>query len=153
MEQEAVVASVAGKHAYLELGGGGCAHCHQAGGCQSGVLGRMFRAGPRQFRIPNSIGAAPGDHVIVRVAKGATLRAALVAYVLPVLLLLFGAIAGNAIGDTGGGDVATAIGALSGFALGVLSGLTLRKTSIVRIESPTLLRSDSPHYVTKEACR
>lgn len=153
MEQEAVIARVAGKHAFLEVGGGGCGQCHETGGCQSGVLGRLFGGKPRQFRILNSIGAVPGDHVIVRVAEGATLLAALLAYVLPVLSLLVGAIAGNAIGDGGNGDVATALGALSGFAVGVLSGLTLRKTGIGRIEGPALVRRISACRMNKEACR
>lgn len=153
MDQEAVVARLAGKHAYLEVGGSSCAHCHETGGCQSGILGRMFRFEPRQFRILNSIGAAPGDHVVVRIAKGATWRAALLTYVLPVLLLLLGAIAGNAIGGTAGGDVSTACGALVGFAVGVLSGLTLRRTGIVRIEGPVLVRPNSVYCMSKETCR
>lgn len=153
MEQEAVVARVAGKHAYLEVGGGGCGHCHETGGCQSGILGRLFCSEPRQFRILNSIGAAPGDRVFVHVAEGATLRAALLTYVLPVLSLLLGAFAGNAIGDGGSGDVATALGALCGFALGVLSLLTLRNTGIGRIEEPTLVRRVPNDRITKETCR
>lgn len=153
MEQEAVVARVAGKHVYLVVGGGGCGHCHETGGCQSGILGRLFRSEPRQFRMLNSIGAAPGDHVLVRVAEGATFRAALLTYFLPVLLLLLGAIAGNAIGEAGNGDVATALGALCGFAFGVLSALTLRNTGIGRIEDPVLVRRSSEFCITKETCR
>lgn len=153
MEQEAVVARVAGKHAYLEVGGGGCGHCHETGGCQSGILGRLFRSEPRQFRMLNSIGAAPGDHVLVRVAEGATLRAVLLIYVLPLLSLLLGAIAGNAVGEAGNGDLATALGALCGFAFGVLSALTLRNTGIGRIEEPVLVRRISEYRITKEICR
>lgn len=153
MEQMTVVARVSGQHAYLEVGGGGCGQCHEAGGCQSGILGRLFRSAPRQFRILNSIGAAPGDHVFVRIDEGATLRAAVIAYVLPVLSLLLGAIAGNTIGDGGNGDVATALGALCGFALGVLSALTLRNTGIGRIEEPALVGRATDYRFTKETCR
>lgn len=153
MEQEAVVARVAGKHAYLEVGGGGCGHCHETGGCQSSILGRLFRSEPRQFRILNSIGAVPGDLVLVRVAEGAALRAAMLTYVLPVLSLLLGAIAGNAIGDGENGDVATALGALCGFAFGVLSTLTLRNTGIGRIDEPALVRRVHDYRITKETCR
>ena len=78
MDQEAIVARVEGDHAYVELGGAGagCGRCHETGGCQSSILGQLFRAKPRQYRIANPIGAVPGDPVIVRVASGSTLRAA-----------------------------------------------------------------------------
>ncbi|MDT3735661.1 MAG: SoxR reducing system RseC family protein [Denitratisoma sp.] len=154
MDQEAIVARVEGDHAYVEVGGGGgCGRCHETGGCQSGILGQLFSSKPRQFRIANRIGAVPGDHVVVRVADGATLRAALLTYILPVLFLLSGAVAGNHLGEAGRSEALAALGALAGLALGVLAGLTLRRARIGAAAEPVLIRRNTSSCLTKEACR
>ncbi len=155
MDQDAVVARVEGDHVYVEVGGtgAGCGRCHEAGGCQSSILGQLFSSKPRQFRMANRIGAVPGDHVVVRVAEGATLRAALLTYLLPVLFLILGAVAGTALGDAASSDTETALGALAGFVIGVLSGLTLRKARFGRIAEPVLIRRSSTFCLSKEACR
>lgn len=155
MDQEAIVARVEGNHAYVEVGGAGagCGRCHEAGGCQSSILGRLFRSKPRLFRIANPAGAVPGELVIVRVCEGAALRAALLVYALPVLFLLLGAVAGTVMAGAGNDDAAAAWGALAGFAIGVLSGLTLRKFPIARVAEPVLLRRIATLRFSKEACQ
>ncbi|MBL8501993.1 MAG: SoxR reducing system RseC family protein [Rhodocyclaceae bacterium] len=147
MDQEAVVMRVEGSHALVEVAGAGCGRCHETDGCQSGIMGRVFSDRPRQFRLPNGIGAAPGQQVVVRTAEGATLRAALLAYVLPVLSLLAGAWVGTALGQ--GDDLAGALGALGGLLLGVLAGPTFRNL----VGQPVLLKSDNINCTSKEACR
>jgi sigma-E factor negative regulatory protein RseC len=145
MDQEAIVARVEGDHAYVEVGGtggGGCGRCHETGGCQSGVLGQLFNSKPRQFCIANRIGAIPGERVVVALADGATLRAALLTYALPVLSILLGA-----------ATASTAMGALAGLAIGVLAGLTLRRTRIGKIVEPVIIRRSSSFCHSKEACR
>lgn len=155
MDQEAVVARIEGDHAYVEVGGAGagCGRCHETGGCQSGILGQLFSSKPRQFRIANRIGAMPGDRVVVRVAGGQALRAALLTYILPVLLLLLGAVAGTAQGEAGNSDASAALGALAGLAIGVLAGLTLRQARIGKIAEPVLIRRSSSFCISKEACQ
>ena len=155
MNQEAVVARIEGDHAYVEVGntGVGCGRCHETGGCQSGILGQLFSSKPRQFRIANRIGAMPGDRVVVRVAGGQALRAALLTYILPVLLLLLGAVAGTAQGEAGNSDASAALGALAGLAIGVLAGLTLRRARIGKIAEPVLIRRSSSFCISKEACQ
>lgn len=155
MDQEAIVTRVEGEHAYVEVGGAssGCGRCHEAGGCQSSILGQLFSSKPRQFRIANRIGAVPGDHVLVRVAEGAALRAALLTYVLPVACLLLGAALGTALDGAANNDLSTAFGALAGFGIGVLTGLTLRKARICGIAEPILISRSSFFCLSKEACR
>lgn len=153
MDQEAIVARVEGDHAYVEVGGGGCGRCHETGGCQSGILGQLFSSKPRQFRVANRIGAVPGEHVVVRVAEGAALRAALLTYILPVLFLLLGAVAGTALGEASNSDASAALGALAGLACGVLSGLTLRRVRIGKVAEPILVRRSTSFCLAKEACQ
>lgn len=152
MDRVAVVARTEGDHAYLELGEAGCGRCHETGGCQSGILGRLFNSRPRQFRVANPIGAMPGDRVAVRIAEGTALRIVLAVYVLPVTLLLMGAVAGGAL-DAADNDVSTALGALSGLAVGVLVGLTLRGALGDKIEEPVITCRSLSTCHFKEASR
>lgn len=154
MDQEAIVVRIEGEHAYVEVGGAtaGCGRCHEAGGCQNSILGQLFSSKPRQYRIANRIGAVPGDRVVVRVAEGATLRATLLTYMLPVVFLLLGAASGTAFGGAANDAWAT-LGALAGLAFGVLSGLTLRRAGISNVTEPILIRRSSSFCLSKEACR
>lgn len=153
MDKEAIVVSIEGDHAHVEISGrgAGCGRCHEAGGCESSILGQLFSSKSRLFRIANPIGAVPGEHVIVRVADGATLRASILIYALPVFFLLLGAAGGGALGDAENNDAATVLGALAGLSVGVLSGLTLRKARIGRVASPILLRRIAACRISKEA--
>ena len=134
MDQDVIVVRIEGNHAFVEAGGAnaGCGRCHEAGGCQSSVLGQLFGTKPRQFRVLNLIGAVPGEHVIVRIAEGAPMRAALLAYAVPVLFLLAGAIGGSVLSahQNSGNDTAAALGGLGGVSLaaqvaGTLTGIAV----------------------------
>ena len=155
MDQDAIVVRVEGNLAYVEVGGAGagCGRCHEAGGCQSSILGQLFRTGPRQFGIANAIGAVPGDHVIVRVASGATLRAALLVYAMPVLFLLLGTLAGTAYGGDGNPDSMAALGAIFGVSIGILSGALVRRSSMGKVKDPFLVCRNSSFCIKKEACQ
>ena len=76
---------------------GDCGHC---GGCTD--------AQTVLARANNPIGAKPGDRVVVESASTQVLGAAVVVYLLPLLLLL------------GGYGLARGVGAAAGFALGLL---------------------------------
>lgn len=154
MKQEAIVARIEGDQAYVEVAGAGqgCGRCHEAGGCQSGILSQMFRQAPRQFRIHNTIGAAPGEHVVVCVAEGATLRAALLAYLVPVLLLIAGAFAGTIFGGAENADAGALLGSLFGLALAGAAGYVIRRGPSGQAMQPILV-SKSASVCFKEACR
>lgn len=70
-------------------------------GCGSSVFGRMLHAQDPEYPVENRIAAQPGDAVVVAVEDGALLGAALRAYVLPLALLVLGALVGAAFGDAG----------------------------------------------------
>jgi len=89
-----------------------CGNCKSADGCHTGILG--LSSGPRRYRVANDIGARVGDRVSIRVAEGVVLRASLISYLLPALLVIIGA----AIGQRMGGDLAALAGTVSGLALG-----------------------------------
>ncbi len=122
MQAEARVLRVDGDHAVVELTGrSGCGRCHETGGCGgSTVIGQMFGPRPKAFRIPNGIGAKPGDAVSVELGEGSLLRVALMAYLLPVLLLVLGAFTSMALFPAAA-DLAAAVGGAIGFGLAVLA--------------------------------
>lgn len=111
-ESEAIVTRLEGGYAWLEIldRPSGCGKCESAGSC----------GGSGSFqRVPNAVGARVGDHVLVGVADGAVLAAAVVSYALPLATMLVGAIIGGSLGDE-------AI-AVAGAVLGLLAGwLSLR---------------------------
>lgn len=115
-----VVTRVEGDYAWVEIGAApGCGSCKSQGGCGSGLLG--LSAPSRQHRLFNSVNARPGDTVSVSMPDGGVLKAALLAYLLPLALGIGGAAAGMWLG---GGDGH----ALSGLVAGLGGGwLLLRR--------------------------
>lgn len=92
-ETRAVVIKTENAVAYVEAQNkGGCSSCSTSGGCSTAMLGRIFSQKPRMFKALNPIEAKAGDEVVVGVEDGALLRGALSVYVLPLLLLLGGAL-------------------------------------------------------------
>lgn len=98
-----VVRAVDGQQAEVEVDEGGCGRCHEKGGCGGQNLTRMFAGGPRTYRVDNHLGVAVGERVTVAIAPGSVRRAANLAYGMPLLAAIAGAVAGTALfGDPGG---------------------------------------------------
>jgi sigma-E factor negative regulatory protein RseC len=75
----------------------------------------MFAGAPRTWRVDNSLGVAVGERVTIAVAAGSVRRAANLAYGVPLLAAIAGALAGNALlGDAGaiGGALLAFAGAM-----------------------------------------
>lgn len=110
-----VVRAVDGQRAEVEVDEGGCGRCHETGGCGGQSLTRMFAGGPRTYRVDNHLGVSVGERVTVAIAPGSVRRAANLAYGVPLLAAIAGALAGTALfGDAGGigGALLASIGAL-----------------------------------------
>ena len=119
LETRATVVQVDGQYALVQAEpGNGCEQCNGKG-CGTGQLSRLFCSNPRQFQVNNPINAGIDDEVIISIADGAVLRGIGQVYVLPLLLLLIGAMLGNqwAVLD-GHRDIYSAMGALLGLGVG-----------------------------------
>lgn len=103
---DAVVELEARRHA--------CAQCPKPGGCHGALDGLADNT--RRLRLPNRIDARIGDEVSVTVAEGMVWRASLFSYLIPIAL----AIAGAALGQGRGGDLAAIVGMLLGLAVGLV---------------------------------
>jgi sigma-E factor negative regulatory protein RseC len=128
LEMRAIVIQVMGEEASVQpLSSGGCGHCDSEGGCGSGTLSKLFCSSkPRSFKVRNEAGAKVGDEVQVSIPDGVLLRGAVKMYVLPLILLLVGGVAG--VGLAGGADMRDAYAA-TGASIGLLLGFILARLS------------------------
>lgn len=119
LETRAIVVRIDGQHALVQADqGNGCEQCNGKG-CGTGKLSRLFCSKPRQFQVDNPINADIDDEVIISVAEGAILHGISMVYLLPLLLLVIGAMLGNQWAVQAElRDAYAAVGALSGLAVG-----------------------------------
>lgn len=110
---QAVVRSVDGGDAVVEVAQGGCGRCHEKGGCGGQSLTQMFCTVPKTYRVANDIGAQVGEHVVIAIGAGSIRRTANLAYGLPLLSAIGGALLGSALN----GDLGAVVGTLGGLAL------------------------------------
>lgn len=101
-ETDAIVVRIEGDHAWVRAAGAGnaCGACARKEDCRSAASGSSLIDGAlgeaqatRLLCLPNTIGARPGDAVVIRAADGAVLAAVWRAYGVPLLLALGGTLA------------------------------------------------------------
>lgn len=112
----AIVRGLDGREALVEVEQGGCGRCHEEGGCGGQHLTQMFCSGARSYRVENIVNAEIGDHVTVAIAAGSVRRSANLAYGLPLLAIIAGALLGMPLA----GDVGAILGAGGGLLLSFL---------------------------------
>ncbi|MBN2885415.1 MAG: SoxR reducing system RseC family protein [Chromatiaceae bacterium] len=69
----------------------GCSQCASASQCAPSLLGALLGNGWVRLRLANTLDVRPGEPVIVGLPGGALVRAALLAYLLPLFTLVLGA--------------------------------------------------------------
>jgi len=138
-EMRAIVLGLRGDQAEITpVGNSGCSHCNSGNGCGSGKLAQMFCGNqPRKFIAKNSVQAQVGDEVNVVLPQGLLLRSSLLMYMLPLTLLLGGALLGASLGGTGAERDGYALlgalmGLLAGFALSRVTALGSKQQAIVQ---------------------
>jgi sigma-E factor negative regulatory protein RseC len=95
IQTRAVVIRLVGGDAVVESAqGSSCGHCSAENGCGSARVSQLFCSESRQFRVRNDIDASIGSTVEVVLPEGVLLSSALLMYLLPLLMLLAGAILG-----------------------------------------------------------
>jgi sigma-E factor negative regulatory protein RseC len=124
LETRAIVIQILKTHTLVQANqGNGCEQCNGKG-CGTGKLAQLFCSKPRLFQVDNPINAGAGDQVIISVAEGAVLRGIGVVYLLPLILLLGGAMLGNLwAAQAGQADTYASAGAV----LGLVAGFVLAR--------------------------
>lgn len=98
----AVIRALEGRDAVVEVEAGGCGRCHEKGGCGGQQLTQMFCNNPKTYRVNNALGANVGDRVTVAIAAGSVRRTANLAYGIPLIATIIGAVFGTSVaGDIG----------------------------------------------------
>lgn len=100
-----------------------CGNCLAEHGCGTGALAGFFAQRRARVRALNRPGARVGDAVVVGLREDALVRGSLAMYLLPVLALLGGGLAGEALAGAAGlvaRDGAAVVAGLLGLAAGLL---------------------------------
>lgn len=101
-EARAVVRSLDGEFAIVEIQHGGCGRCHEKGGCGGQHLTQAFCGSPKAFRVANTTGVKVGDEVTLGIPAGAIRYSANLVYGLPIAGVFIGAFLGmRYAGDPG----------------------------------------------------
>lgn len=133
LEQTAEVVKTAADGIWVQaVEPSGCGTCGGQG-CASRRIAEMFQRKPRHFLVDCDLSLAPGDRVVVGIARGSVLRSALRAYGLPLGLMLAGALLAQAVQP---GDGPAVVGMLLG---GVTGWLAARGGRAAR---PVVLRRE-----------
>lgn len=96
-----------------------CGVCGSNDGCGVSSVVKAFDKA-MVFRVANTLGVSAGEQVIVGVGEQVLLRSSLVAYVLPLVFLIVGAIIGSAFAPVAAKDAFSVAGAVIGVGLGFL---------------------------------
>ena len=120
IEEQALVVGIEADGALLEVvRRAPCGLCGQTRGCGASLFGRLPGHRNRVFKALNSLNAQVGDQVVIGVDEKALLASSLVAYGIPLALLLAGAVAGTWLAPEGG-DAWPLAGAGAGLVAGLL---------------------------------
>ena len=93
VEEQAVVVALEDGYAMIEpKAATGCQSCSASSTCGTGILASIFGKRSRKLRAVNSIDARCGDEVMVGLDRTALVLASVMVYLLPLLMLVLGAI-------------------------------------------------------------
>lgn len=138
IEENARVVSVEAGFAWVETARrSSCSGCAASSGCGTSVVAKLFGEGTNRFRVSDGLGVEVGDQVVIGIADSALTRASLLAYMLPLLVLMLTAFAAQ---TAGAADGIVALVGILGLALGLfVTGLITGGSSAHACYRPVLL--------------
>ncbi len=145
IEEAAVVVEAGVGYAWVETRRrSACGACSASDGCGTAMLAQVW--GDRRVRVRalSTLPLQPGDAVIVGLAEGALLRGSLLVYLLPLVLLVAGALLGQAA-FAGAGEEPVILSGAVGLGLGFLAArvVSRRLRSDTRFQPVVMRRLDA----------
>lgn len=138
IETRARVVSIAPGKVWIEASSQqGCASCQSQARCGVSGLGKFLGRNKPPVALACDLAVQPGDSLVLNLAEADLLRAGLLAYLLPALLSVAGALA---VTLAGLGDAAAAVAMAAGFAAGLGIARVFARAPRFHISRPT----DSP---------
>lgn len=96
IEEDAIVIALDGENAIIEVARqSSCGQCAAAKGCGTSVFANWYGKRMNQMRVINPIHAELGEQVIVGMKEDALLKASLIVYMMPLLMMVVFAIVGR----------------------------------------------------------
>ena len=119
IEETATVVAVHGDYAEVETERrSSCGGCEARHGCGTSLLAKVFGAKRSRMQAMNAVAAQPGERVVIGLAENALLKISLASYLVPLLGLLVGAMAGEALA-AGQTEAYSMLGGLAGLGAGL----------------------------------
>lgn len=148
IEENAQVVALQGDAAWVETRRrSACGSCTAHPGCGSAALGKLLGRRPTRVRVVNTVGAQPGEQVVIGIDESAIVHGSVLVYLMPLLALLGGAILGEAWlrAYAGGHEWPVIAAAVAGLVLG-LAWVRVRAQRLGREArfQPTILRRAAP---------
>ncbi|QSP96304.1 SoxR reducing system RseC family protein [Marinobacter salinisoli] len=132
------VVAVKGDHAWVQtIRLSACNSCSARKGCGQRALAAATSGRANQVLVRNSVNAAVGDEVTLGIDEKALLGASVLAYALPLVLMVVATVAGHRL--SGGANLWAMAGAVIGLAGGFMVGRGLQSRSDDAYE-PRVLR-------------
>ena len=145
IEEPAVVVEAGAGYAWVETQRrSACGACSASEGCGTAALAKVWGDRRARVRAISALPLQPGDAVIVGLAEGALLRGSLLVYLLPIVLLLAGALLGQTA-FAGAGEEPVILSGAVGLGLGFLAArvVSRRLRSDARFQPVVMRRLDA----------
>ncbi len=121
----------------------GCSHCSTSSSCSTSVVAKLFGVRRNRLVMANSLNARPGDQVVIGIPDQLLVRASLMAYLLPLVVMLVV----TAMGELAGiNELLLSLLALVGLAMGFFTVRWLSRRRTSQRYEPRLLRIVAPGY-------
>ncbi len=149
IEESAVVVEAGDGYAWVETRRrSACGACSASEGCGATTLAKVWGERRTRVRALSTLSLRPGDAVIVGLAEGALLHGSLLVYLLPLALLLAGALLGQAA-FAGAGEEPVILAGAVGLGLGFLAArvVSRRLRSDARFQPVVMRRLDAAPMV------
>jgi sigma-E factor negative regulatory protein RseC len=144
IEEQAIVVSVDKGFVNVETSStSGCGSCQSSASCGAGLVSSLFGRKSRTLRIRNTVNARKGDTVTIGLNRLALVVASLMIYLLPLLMLIAGAITGEWLATALALNVIDLFSIIGGLAFAVLAFILSRRVlstgAMDRMIQPVLL--------------
>lgn len=153
IEEQATVVSCDGDYASVTAGRkAACGGCSNEPSCGTSLLAKTFGNRSSEIRALNSVGAKPGERVVLGLNEDAVLRSAFLLYAVPLLCFLFAAILGHTVAEQMQLNNAELTSIVLGL-LGLWGGLIIVKRYANRLNNDkayqaVIIRRQAETYIT-----